>query len=181
MDKIKALLFFLLICFPSITKANQYYFERITPIQMALKRLSPELPYNKINSLSRLIYSAGERFLIDYRIFILILFVESKFNQNAKSHTGDFSIAQINLSEWKKPVNRKRLVQTGHYLDRAAMHETYAIEIMAEILHLNYQERGKYDEKWYATYHSKTKKYKEAYLKQLDSAYKKISDIQFKL
>lgn len=181
MDKLKILLILLFFLFPLVSKANQYYFERITPIQMALKRLSPELPHNKINSLSRLIYSAGERFLIDYRIFILILFVESKFKQNAKSHTGDFSIAQINLSEWKKPTNRKRLTQTGHYLDKAVIHESYAIEIMAEILHLNYQERGKYDEKWYATYHSKTKKYKQAYLKQLDLAYKKIQDIQFKL
>lgn len=180
MDKIAAIFLFLCL-FSTPAKAEHPYFaQRIKPIKDSLARLGPNLSANKINYLSQLIYSAGERFSIDYRVFILILYVESNFQQAAKSNTGDFSIAQINLSQWKKPANKKRLVQTGHYLDHAKINESFAIEIMAEILHLMYKERGKKDLHWYATYHSKTPQYKQAYVKRIDRAFHRIKDINFR-
>ena len=174
------ILFFLFVFSLPAHGKHPYFIERVQPIRQSLMRLSPKLESNKIEHLSQLIYSAGERFKIDYRVFILILYVESNFNQKAKSHTGDFSIAQINLSQWKHPKNRKRLEKTGHYLESATLNESFAIEIMAEILHLAYKERGKKDIHWYATYHSKSAKYKNAYIKRIDRAFNKIKDIKFK-
>jgi hypothetical protein len=89
------------------------------------------------------------------------------------STTGDYSVAQINVSTWnreftrmKMPLMKQEQVETDTY---------YAITKMAEILSIIKKRHEKSDPKWYARYHSNTGKYKNDYIQKLQLRMKMLA------
>lgn len=147
-------------------------------IGSAIRILNPKIDPAYANTLSSYIRKVAIMFDLDYRLFVLILKVESDFNHKAVSTTGDLSIAQIYHKYWMKPHRRAHLKVTGHLLDNILDHEFYALMVMGEILKLN-QKFVQEDLYWFARYHSNTPEFKEKYIKKMKEAYAKIKHLNF--
>lgn len=145
-------------------------------IEVAIKILNPKIKDDYKKQLAKYIFHSGNQFNIDYRLFILILKVESNFNQKAISPTGDYSIAQIYYEYWSKDKRKSKLVKTKHLLDKIKENEFFAIMVMGEILSLAKVDMNK-DWTWFAHYHSRTPKFKEKYLSSIRNEYKKIAHL----
>jgi len=111
--------------------------------------------------LARYIYFQSQKHKLDPKIIIAIIDTESDFRQEAESSTGDLSLAQINPDVWVKEF--VRLNKGGLDIERLKIDEAYAIDRMAEILHILKDRFAKNDPHWYARYHSMTKKFKRLY------------------
>lgn len=168
------IIFCLLISFSlkaELSNTEIYYVEKIfNTVERALKRVAPKMERNKSKRLSILISLAAKKYKLDPRIMIAIMKIESLFNQKAYNPSGDHSIAQINYRVWKKEfknLNRPKLVYK-----RLKKDDAYAIFRMAEILAI---EKSRYKgDKWYLTYHSKTKKYRDIYERKFNREFKKL-------
>ena len=147
-------------------------------ISSAIQILNPKIKVHYANQLSHYIRKVAKMFELDYRLFVLILKVESDFNQKAVSSTGDLSIAQIYHKYWMNPKRRSKLIRTGHLLDNILEHEFYALMVMGEILKLN-QNHSVEDLYWFARYHSNTPKFKNIYINKMKKAYAKIKHLNF--
>lgn len=124
--------------------------------------------------LAKTIHKASNQFLINPKIMISIMFIESHFKQFAVSSTKDYSIAQISLHQWNK---NKSLKKTKHLLKSIKKDPFNAIYVMGEILSIKRKE-GISDPEWYLRYHSNTKKYKDLYRKKFNKTYLLIKDIK---
>lgn len=96
-----------------------------------------------------------------------IIDTESSFNHEAVSSTGDLSLAQVNVNVWNKEFIRLNLAPID--TEKLKVDKTYALDVMGRILNILKSRYGKQDRRWYARYHSKTKKYKRNYLQKLES------------
>lgn len=155
---------------------DSYYRTKVAKISKALILLKPNMKFSDAMRISDSIYSASEIFLINPTIMLMILSVESNFQQKAVSISNDISIAQINLKVWSKDT---RLKQTKNYLDQIKHNETLAIYMMAEILSILKKEFAHKDSLWFVHYHSGTPEFRRKYIKNLDKAYQKIKSIKF--
>ncbi|MBY0415605.1 MAG: transglycosylase SLT domain-containing protein [Bdellovibrionales bacterium] len=144
------------------------------PVVLAkmMKTLKPSIGTAKKHKLSMKIYDVLSKYDIPPQVMISIIDAESSFNQNMISSSGDLSIAQINVEVWNKEFERLKrpLIDT----ERLKHDERYALETMAKILTLLKNRYHKLDRRWYARYHSKTKKYKSLYLSKLEDRMKKL-------
>lgn len=97
-------------------------------------------------------------------LILAMMKVESSFNQNAVSASGDISVAQINIKTWNQEFKRlnRRLIDSKRLKGDPA----YAIARMAEILSIIKAKRVN-DKDWYSVYHSKTPSIRMAYLKRV--------------
>lgn len=96
--------------------------------------------------------------------------IESLFDQKAYNPSGDHSIAQINYKIWKEEFDK--LDRPVLMYKRLKKDDAYAIFRMAEILDI---ERKRYKgNKWYLTYHSKTKKYRDKYEVRYNKEFDKL-------
>lgn len=131
-----------------------------------------KIPDMQRKRLAVLIALSSKQYNIDPRIMISIIYVESSFRQNAKSNTGDFSIAQINFKVWEKSFIR--LKKKPLSFTQLKEDETYAIFRMGEILSFLQKEYSNKDKYWFALYHSATPKYKKRYIGMLQKPMKKL-------
>lgn len=141
-------------------------------IAKMMKTLKPTISKAQSYELSMKIHEVLGKHDIPPQILLSIIDTESSFNQNAVSSTGDLSIAQINVEIWNKEFERmkKPLIDS----ERLKKDEMYALETMVKILTLIKNRYQQHDRRWYARYHSKTKKHKSLYLSKLESRMKKL-------
>lgn len=121
------------------------------------------------------VYTYAKKYDLDPYLILAIIKVESDFNPKAASHTGDYSIAQINYRVWKKELERQGIHLNFYKLKT---NYAYALDTMAYILkHLktNYEAT---DPKWYARYHSNTKKFKTVYFSRVNKQLNRIESLK---
>lgn len=104
---------------------------------------------------------------IDFRILMSILKVESDFKQSKVSHTGDYSLAQINYATWSGELNRVKKIKLNK--EKLKVDIDYSIRMMTEILQV-LEKRHQKDPVWYARYHSGTPSLKLKYSNKVDMA-----------
>lgn len=182
-NKKNLLLIFLMIsnlCF-GITPYNFDYYHKkymkdqiLTSINTVDQAISDivNLPNLQRKRLAVVITLASKEYNLDPRIILSILYVESRFKQQALSNTGDFSIAQINYKVWEKSF--KKINKKSLNFKQLKEDETYAIYRMAEILNFLQSTYSKNDPYWFALYHSSTLKYKNRYIGLLKKPMEKL-------
>jgi hypothetical protein len=141
-------------------------------IAKMMKTLKPTISKAQNYELSMKIHEVLRKHDIPPQILLSIIDTESSFNQNAVSSTGDLSLAQINVEICNKEFERmkKPLIDS----ERLKKDERYALETMVKILTLIKNRYKEQDRRWYARYHSKTKRHKSLYLSKLESRMKKL-------
>lgn len=139
----------------------------VAVIEKMIQIVQPELETELVSAYAQDISKAVHRHKINPQIIISIIDTESNFQASKISHTGDLSIAQVNVDVWNREFQRLKLplIKKGK-LKHAD--QGYAIDTMARILSILKQRHEKKDRRWYARYHSNTKKYKWDYLKKIE-------------
>lgn len=162
-----------------INKINALHAQHVqTQLQNTIKKVDEaiyaviKLPDRERLRFATLITLSCKKYNLDPRIMVAILKVESDFKQKAVSHTGDYSVAQINFKVWAK--NFRKLDREPLHFQRLKEDDAYAIFRMGEILHNLDTNFSKKDEFWFARYHSNTPKFKNAYIKKLQVNLKKL-------
>ena len=133
------------------------------------------LPDNERKRFAVLISLACKKYDLDPRIVIAILKTESDFRQNAISHTGDYSVAQINFKVWSKNFNKMDRAPLKY--EKLREDEAYALFRMAEILSILQKQHSKTDKQWFARYHSATPHFKSIYMTKLEKVLKKLVNL----
>ena len=103
------------------------------------------------------INKASKKYRIEPEVLVALLMVESTFNQDATSSTGDIGIGQVNPL-WKKEFKNRHLGDLD--LNRLKQDQDYNIQITAQILSLC--KKGGY-KNYYGVYHSKTSSLRKKY------------------
>lgn len=129
--------------------------------------LKPGFNVAEVNDVAAKIHLVLQKYKIEPQIVVAIIDTESSFNHEAVSSTGDLSLAQVNVNVWNKEFIRLNLAPID--TEKLKVDKTYALDVMGRILNILKTRYGKHDRRWYARYHSKTKKYKRNYLHKLES------------
>lgn len=132
--------------------------------------LKPEFSMEQSHFVANKIHQAFLKYKIEPQIVVAIIDTESNFNHDLVSSTGDLSLAQVNVEVWNKEFSRMKLNLIE--ADKLKADQAYSLEVMAQILNILKTRYGKADRRWYARYHSKTKKHKKVYLTKLESRMK---------
>jgi hypothetical protein len=132
--------------------------------------LKPDFSSAKLNDVAEKIHQAFAKYKIEPQIVVAIIDTESDFNHEMVSSTGDLSMAQVNVEVWNKEFTRMNLDLIE--AEKLKVDQAYSLEVMAHILHILKTRYEKKDRRWYARYHSKTKKHKREYLSKLASRMK---------
>jgi len=115
------------------------------------------------------ILKASTKYQIEPEVLVALFMVESSFNQNAISSTGDIGIGQINPL-WKNEFRTRHLGMLD--LNRLRQDRDYNIQITAQILSLC--KKGGY-KNYYGVFHSKTPSERKIYTLRVQS---KLSEIK---
>ncbi|NOT78976.1 MAG: transglycosylase SLT domain-containing protein [Bacteriovoracaceae bacterium] len=142
-------------------------------ISKMIKVVQPDLKLSKRRQIALELYKSSKKFAVDPKIMVAIIATESNFNNDAVSSTGDLSLAQINTKVWD--IEFKRLGLSKINIKRLKKDEAYALNRMGAILSILKARHAKKDNKWYATYHSKTKKHKDVYVKKVQNHLRSIA------
>lgn len=136
-------------------------------IARMIEIVQPELSEQEKIEYAKAISKATHEHKVNPQILIALIDTESNFNASKVSNTGDLSIAQVNVEVWNKEFKRLKapLIDTKKLLDKD---QTYAISTMGRILAILKKRHSKLDRRWYARYHSNTKKYKWNYLRKIE-------------
>lgn len=132
--------------------------------------LKPNFSLEKRNEVATKISHALKKYKIEPQIVVAIIDAESDFNHAMVSSTGDLSMAQVNVDIWNKEFARMNLNLIEP--EKLKADEAYSLEVMAQILSILKSRYEKKDRRWYARYHSKTKKHKREYLSKLNTRMK---------
>jgi hypothetical protein len=128
--------------------------------------LNPEFSSAKSNEVAVKIHQAFAKYKIEPQIIVAIIDTESNFNHELVSSSGDLSMAQVNVEVWNKEFMRMNLNLIE--ASKLKVDQAYSLEVMAQILQILKNRYEKKDRRWYARYHSKTKKHKREYLSKLE-------------
>lgn len=139
-------------------------------ISKMISVLKPEFSLAKRNDVAAKIHHAFKNYKIEPQIIVAIIDAESDFNHSLVSSTGDLSLAQVNVDIWNKEFSRMNLNLIEP--EKLKADEAYSLEVMAQILSILKSRYEKKDRRWYARYHSKTKKHKREYLTKLSNRMK---------
>jgi hypothetical protein len=123
--------------------------------------------------IAQLILDESIKSSLDPNLLAAMIMVESTFDQNSVSSSGDLSIAQINLPIWNaefKRLNRELIDPMKIKTDIP-----YSIHRMAEILTI-LADRRHNEGDWYGDYHSKTPKRKIPYVKRVKEVLHQINN-----
>lgn len=137
--------------------------------------VQPEIEINFRNKIANNIQSAVKKYNVEPQIIVALIDTESNFHSDKVSTTGDLSIAQVNLRVWNKEFERMKmpLIEKEKLI---TTDQTYAIHTMTQILSIIKKRFGNKDRRWYARYHSNTKKYKNEYLRRIEVRMKMLSE-----
>lgn len=147
----------------------------INTISKMIKSVQPDLKNQKRNELAASLYYTSKKYRVDPKIMIAIISTESSFRNHVVSSTGDLSLAQINTVVWDKEFARLGMAKINTKLLKK--NEEYALGKMATILSILKERHARKDSKWYAIYHSKTKKYKDLYDSKVQTRLRKIASV----
>jgi soluble lytic murein transglycosylase-like protein len=133
-----------------------------------------------VNKAKRMVFAnqlsqVAKKYNIDPKIMIAIIDTESDFDNTKISNTGDISLAQINLKIWNKELKRLKLPAIDE--KKLIKNEAYALSQLARILAILKNRHSNKDRKWFARYHSQTKKYKSLYSLKVELRMRKIASI----
>ncbi len=136
-------------------------------IARMIEIVQPELSDKEKFEYARAISKATHEHKVNPQIIIALIDTESDFSYTKVSNTGDLSVAQVNVEVWNKEFKRMKapLIDIPRLV---ANDQTYAISTMARILAILKKRHAKVDRRWYARYHSNTKKYKWNYLRKIE-------------
>ncbi|MEA9356005.1 transglycosylase SLT domain-containing protein [Bacteriovorax sp. PP10] len=148
-------------------------------IAKMISALKPGLSSAERHDVAMKIHHALKKHNIAPQIVVAIIDTESSFTQNLVSSTGDLSMAQVNVEIWNKEFQRMNLELID--VERVKTDEVYSLEKMAQILEILKTRYEKKDRRWYARYHSKTKKHKRVYLAKLESRMKRLEKLNLAL
>ena len=139
---------------------DKFYIPNEAPlISHMISIVQPELDINSRNKIANDIYHAIKKYKVEPQIIVALIDTESNFTYNKISSTGDLSLGQINVEVWNTEF--KRLKQPLIIKENLiTIDQSYAMETMARILSILKSRHSKKDRRWYARYHSNTKKYK---------------------
>lgn len=137
--------------------------------------IQPGLKEHNRKRIATALYKTAKNHKLDPKIMIAIISTESDFENSRVSPTGDLSLAQINIEIWNKEFSRLGLKQLNKKLLKT--NEAYALNKMAEILNIIKSRHAKNDNKWFARYHSHTKKYKDIYNLKLEKKLRMIASV----
>lgn len=134
--------------------------------------LKPDFDSAQTQDVALKIHQAFSKYKIEPQIVVAIIDTESSFNHDVVSSTGDLSLAQVNVDVWNKEFVRMKMnpIET----EKLKADQAYSLEVMAQILHILKTRYAKNDRRWYARYHSKTKKHKRVYLAKLETRMKML-------
>lgn len=144
-------------------------------IARMIKVIQPELNETAKNRIAKSLYSTTRKYKIDPKLMVAIIGTESDFVNEKISTTGDLSLAQINTVIWNKEFVRLGLNKLNPKLLKKD--EAYALNKMAEILNILKVRHAKNDSKWFARYHSHTKKYKNLYSLKVEKRMRLIASV----
>ena len=158
----------------SFTKAEISAYN-IAVISKMIEAVQPNLNEKKRKQISLALYQTSKKFAVDPKIMVAIISTESGFDNAAVSVSGDLSLAQINTKVWDVEFQRLGLGKIDKKLLKAD--ESYALEKMGKILSLLKNRHAKKDAKWYAIYHSRTKKFKNIYDGKIQERFRTIASV----
>ena len=144
-------------------------------IAKMIHAIQPELKESAKNRIAKSLYSTTKKYKVDPKLMVAIIGTESDFVNEKVSTTGDISLAQINTAVWNKEFVRLGLDKLNPKLLKK--NEAYALNKMAEILNILKARHAKKDSKWFARYHSQTKKYKNIYSIKVEKRLKMLVSI----
>lgn len=144
-------------------------------IAKMITALKPRLSHDQKHDVAEKIHNVLKKHDIAPQIVVAIIDTESSFIQEKVSSTGDLSMAQVNVEVWNKEFQRMNLELID--VDRVKTDEVYALEKMTLILDILKTRYGKKDRRWYARYHSGTKKHKRVYLAKLEVRMKRLEKL----
>lgn len=147
----------------------------INLIAKMIGAIQPELKISNRNRIARSLYNTTKKNKLDPKLMIAIIGAESDFVNSKISTTGDLSLAQINTEIWNKEFSRLGLSRLNS--KRLKKDEVYALSKMAEILNIIKARHGKKDRKWFARYHSSTKKFKDIYSLKIEKRMRMIASV----
>ena len=137
--------------------------------------VQPEINPNFRNTIANNIQRAIAEYKVEPQIIVALIDTESNFHSDKISTTGDLSIAQVNTRVWNKEFERMKLPLIDEK-KLTSTDQSYAIKTMAQILHILKSRYGKKDRRWYARYHSNTKRYKHEYLRRIEVRMKMLTE-----
>lgn len=140
-----------------------------------IKVVQPRLSMKSRKKIAHDLYKVSKKYAVDPKLMVAIISTESDFNNSAVSSTGDISLAQINTKVWNAEFSRLGLAKMNIKLLKK--NESYALNKMGKILSILKNRHAKKDTKWYAIYHSKTKKFKNAYDGKLQNKLRMIASV----
>jgi hypothetical protein len=158
----------------SITAANPIS-RKIASISKMIKAVQPDLNDKKREQIAKALYQTSKKYEVDPKLMVAIIATESNFNNAAVSVSGDLSLAQINTKVWDVEFDRLGLGKIDKKLLKKD--EAYALNKMGKILSILKARHSKKDTKWYAIYHSRTKKYKNEYQGKVETRLRMIASI----
>jgi len=140
--------------------------------------VQPELDEKTKQRYARDIHNSSVKHNIKPQIIIALIDSESDFQYTKISHTGDLSIAQINIDIWNKEFKwmKKSLIKKSKLTTKD---QGYAVDSMGRILAVLKKRYEKKDRRWYARYHSNTPTLKYSYLKKIDTRLKLMAKAQY--
>ena len=147
----------------------------IAIISKMIEAVQPDLNNKKREEISLALYQTSKKFQVDPKIMVAIISTESNFNNAAVSVSGDISLAQINTKVWDVEFKRLGLGKIDKKLLKSD--EAYALDQMGKILSLLKSRHMKKDAKWYAIYHSRTKKFKNIYEGKIQERFRTIASV----
>jgi soluble lytic murein transglycosylase-like protein len=140
-----------------------------------MKKLEARTDDNRAQLIAQNILDAAQKYNVDPKIVLSIIDTESDFREGMVSYTGDVSLVQINPKIWNREFARmKKPLLSSSKLKKD---EAYAIEKMCEILSILKNRYSDADAKWFARYHSRTKKFKNLYSAKVESRLNLINQI----
>lgn len=143
-------------------------------ISNMIKVLKPEIDPSSRVEVASDIQHALKKYKIEPQIVVAIIDTESDFNHDLVSSTGDLSLAQVNVEIWNREFKRMNMDLIRE--EKLKADKAYSLEVMAQILHILKTRYEKKDRRWYARYHSKTKKHKKEYLAKLEARMKLLEN-----
>lgn len=136
-------------------------------IAKMIEIVQPELEEMERIKIANDIHHAIKKYPVEPQIVVSLIDTESNFQYDKISSTGDLSLAQVNVDVWNEEFKRLKLPQID--IEKLVSEDqSYAMEVMAQILGILKKRHSKTDRRWYARYHSNTNKYKINYLKQIE-------------
>ena len=147
----------------------------ISTINKMIKTVQSDIDDKKCKKIALALYQTSRMYGVDPKIMIAIIATESNFNNDVVSSSGDLSLAQINTKVWDLEFTRLGLGKINEKLLKKD--EVYALNKMGKILSILKARHAKTDIKWYAIYHSKTKKHKDRYDGKVQSHLRTIASM----